>query len=86
MIEIIVLFFLARHISKIATQKGLPPNRWILYTVLGWIAAEFAGLILGMVLFGTENLVGLMMFAIACAFGGYLLVKRNLENTPDAEE
>lgn len=86
MIEIIVLIFLGRQISRLAAQKGLPPNKWILYLVLAWVAAEFAGIILGGILFGTGNLVGLLLFAIACAFGGYLLVRKRLEDMPDKVE
>lgn len=86
MIEIIVLFFLGRQIGRMAKHKGLSPNRWILYLVLAWVAAEFAGIILGGVLFGTVNLVGLLLFAIACAFGGYLFVRKRLEEMPDKEE
>lgn len=85
MIEIIVLFFLGRQIGRKATLKGLSPNKWILYLVLAWVAAEFAGVILGIILFGMGNLFGLMMFALACAFGGYLLVNKFLEDMPDAE-
>lgn len=86
MIEIIVLFFLGRQIGRMATQKGLSSNKWILYLVLAWVAAEVAGIILGGVLFGTNNLVGLLLFAIACAFGGYLFVRKRLEEMPDKEE
>jgi hypothetical protein len=85
MIEIIVLFFLGRHIGRMAAGKGLSPNKWILYLVLAWVGAEFIGVILGIMLFGIGNLFGLMMFAIACAFGGYLLVRKRLEDMPDSE-
>jgi len=84
MIEIIVLFFLGRHIGKMAAGKGLSPNKWILRLILAWVATEFIGIILGIMMFGVGNLFGLMMFAIACAFGGYLLVRKRLEDMPDS--
>ena len=86
MIEVIVLFFLGKQIARMAIKKGLPPNKWILYLVLAWVGAEFAGVIFGIVLFGLGNLFGLMLFAIACAFGGYLVVRKRLEDMPDKVE
>lgn len=83
MIEIIVLFILSRQISRMASMKGLSPNKWILKLILAWVVAEFLGFILGITLFGLGNLFGLIMFALACAFGGYLLVRNRLEGMPD---
>ena len=85
MIEIIALFFLSRHIGRMAAGKGLSPNKWIRYLILAWVATEFVGIILGIMMFGIGNLYGLMMFAIVCAFGGYLLVRKRLEDMPDSE-
>jgi CDP-diglyceride synthetase len=84
MIEIIVLFFLGRQIGRMASRKGLSPKKWILYLVGAWVAAEFAGIVLGSILFGMSNLAGLLLFAIACAFGGYLMVRNRLEQMPDS--
>ena len=85
MLEIIALIFLCKHIGTIATRKGLSTGQWKLFTVLAWIGFEFAGVIIGIMLFGfnKNELFGLMAFAIACAFGGYLLVKTILEKKPD---
>lgn len=85
MIEIIVLIFLCRKIGMIANRKGLPPGQWKLFTVLAWIGAEFLGLVIGIMMFGfnRQDLLGLMAFAVACAFGGYLIIKRILDNKPD---
>ena len=89
MIEIFVLIFLCRKIGVMAEEKGLKPSIWKFYTVLAWIGFEFAGLILGTALFGYQNLstdlknindlMGLMLFALVCAFGGYLFVRSRLE-------
>jgi len=82
MIEIIVLYFLCKQIGLMALEKGLNPTTWKIYTILAWISAEFIGVIIGALLFGfnLNNLFGLMAFALACAFGGYLLVRKTLEN------
>jgi hypothetical protein len=82
MIEIIALFFLGRHIGRMAASKGLSPKKWILYLVVAWVGAEFAGIILGGIFFGMGNLAGLLLFSIACAFGGYLWVRNRLEQAP----
>ena len=68
--------------GTLAKQKGLNPNRWKLYTILYWILFEFIGCYLAILLFGfsVNNIIGLMAFAIVCAFGGYLLVRYKLEN------
>ncbi|RYD74797.1 MAG: hypothetical protein EOP53_17605 [Sphingobacteriales bacterium] len=83
MLEIIALIFLTKNIGEKATRKGLPPGRWKLYTVLAWFGAEVLGFILGAMLFGNENLIGLMLFAMVCAVGGYLLIKYNIDKYPD---
>ncbi len=88
MLEIIALIFLCRKIGNLAERKGLKPGQWKLFTVLAWIAAEFLGVVIGLILFGfnKENLLGLMLFAVACAFGGYLFVKAILDKRPDKME
>ncbi len=85
MIEFIVLFFLCKQIGALALQKGLNPTRWKWYTVLAWIGAEFLGFILGILLFGFEqnDIIGLILFSVVCAFGGYLWIRYLLENKPD---
>lgn len=83
MLEILALIFLTRSIGEKAKRKGLPAGRWKLYLVLAWFGAEVLGFILGAMLFGNQNLVGLMLFAMACAFGGYLLIRYNLDKYPD---
>ncbi len=83
MIEILALVFLCRKNGNLAAQKGLPPGKWKWYTVLGWITAEIAGFIIGVLLFGNENIYGLMAIGLISAFGGYLIVKSILEKKPD---
>ena len=83
MLEIVALFFLTRQIGTMAYRKGLKPGRWKLYLVLAWFVAEIFGFVLGMAIFGTNNLWGLMLFALACAFGGYLIVHAALLKKPD---
>jgi Na+/H+-dicarboxylate symporter len=88
MLEIILLVFLTRKIGELALRKGLSPFRWKLYTILAWIAFEGMGTLLGIMWFGfnPNDLLGLMMFAIAVAFGGYLFVRRILESKTDIDE
>ncbi len=88
MLEVILLFFLTRKIGELAVRKGLSPFRWKLYTILAWIVFEGMGTMLGIMWFGfnPNDLLGLMLFAVAVAFGGYLLVRRILESRPDIDE
>lgn len=84
MIEIIALIFLCMKNGKLAIQKGLKPNTWKWYTVLAWLVTEMVGVILGIALFGQDNLFGIMSLGLVSAFGGYLYIKFILEKKPDA--
>ena len=88
MLEIILLIFLCKKIGDLAIQKGESPVRWKWYTVLNWILFEILGSIVGVMMFGFDmsNMVGLMAFALASAFGGYLLVRKKLETKPDIKD
>lgn len=83
MIEIILLFILTKNMGVLAAKKGLSPGRWKFLTVISWLSFEIIGVVLGIILFGDRNLIGLMAFGLVCAFGGYLTVKYVLENKPD---
>jgi outer membrane lipoprotein SlyB len=83
MLEIIALIFLTKEIGKIAVEKGLKPAPWKLYTVLAWIAGEIAGGIIGILIFGGNNLVSAALVAIGGAITGYLILKTNLSKRPD---
>jgi len=83
MLEIIILIFLTRNIGNLAIQKGLPPTKWKWITVGYWFLFEFMGAFVGIMAFGQDNFFGLMLFSVACAFGGFLLVKYRLEKLPD---
>lgn len=87
MIEIIALIFLTRQIGQMAERRGLKPGKWKWKTVGYWILFEFIGVYLGISFFGInkDSLVGLMLFAASCAFGGYLLVRKQLERIPESD-
>lgn len=92
MLDIIILIFLCRIIGKQAIKKGLKPGLWKLYTVLAWLAAEFIGIIIALVIFGVrieniaylkDNLTYIMLIGEFSAFGGFLIIKYILEKKPD---
>ena len=83
MLDLIVLYFLAKSIGVLAIKKGLPPLRWKLILIGVWLTFEMLGLVIGVVIFGTGNLYGLLAFGLASAFGGYLLIRYILEKKPD---
>ena len=86
MIEIIALILLTAQMGRLATQKGLKPGPWKLYTVLAWIAGEFIGAVIGVMMFGTDNIISVMLIALAGAITGFLVLKRNLTKRPDVLE
>lgn len=86
--DFILLIFLCWQIGKKAEQKGLRSGPWRLRLVLTWLGFEFAGMLLGILLFGfnKNDMVGLAAFALACAFGGYLYVKAALDKKIDQSD
>ena len=83
MTEIIILYYLCKKIGKIALNKGLNAGRWKLYTVLSFLGAEIVGIGFGVALFGQNDLLGLGALGLISAFGGYLIIKVNLDKMPD---
>jgi hypothetical protein len=86
MLEIVALIVLTRQMGNLAIQKGLKPGTWKLYTVLAWLAGEFAGAFTGVLIFGTNNFFSVFMVAVAGAITGFLVIKRNLSIRPDADD
>ncbi len=86
MLDIIALIFICKHIGHLAIRKDQPTGKWKWLTVGGWFAAEFLGILLGVILFGTGNMIGLFLLGIISAVGGYLFVKAQLEKLPDSIE
>lgn len=84
--DIIVLFFLCRHIGRVATRKGEKSSKWILITIGAWLLSEVGGLALAVIIFGTDNIIGLSLIGFMCALGSYLLVKAQLEKLPDIDD
>ena len=83
MLEIIALVFLTRKMGNTAMQKGLKKGTWKLYTILSWFAGETIGIVIGFVLFDKDNLVSIMLMALAGAIGGYFIIKSVLDKKPD---
>lgn len=85
MIEIIVLIFLTRDIGKLAFDKGLKPLTWKIYTVVSWIIAEIIGVIIGVMIFGKDNLISVMLVGLTFAITSYFIIKAQLNKLPDQD-
>jgi hypothetical protein len=83
MLEIIALIFLTKEIGKLAYDKGLKPLTWKIYTIVGWIISEIIGIIVGILLFGQDNLFSIVMVGIAFAITSYYIIKTHLNKLPD---
>ena len=68
MLEIAVLFFGTRHLSKVARQRGHSGWFAALLPAL-WIGAEFAGAFVGVLLLD-DMLAGVAMGLVAAVIGG----------------
>jgi hypothetical protein len=83
MLELIALIFLTREIGKIAEKKGLKPLTWKIYLVIGWLFFEIIGIFVGVMIFGTNNLISVVLVAFAFAITSYFLIKGQLNKLPD---
>lgn len=85
MIEIIVLIFLTIEIGKLARAKGLKPLTWRIYNVIGYITAEFVGAMIGIMIFGKDNLISVMLVGLMFAISSYFIIKARLNKLPDQD-
>jgi hypothetical protein len=83
MLEIIALIFLTKEIGKIAAKKGLKPVTWKIYLVIGWLFSETIGLVFGIMIFGMNNLVSVVLVGITFAITCYFIMKAQLNKLPD---
>ena len=83
MLEIVALVFLSREIGKLAIRKNLRPGRWKLYLVLSWFSAELIGLVAGVLIFGPDNLVSIIIVGLAFAITAYYILKNRMNKFPD---
>jgi hypothetical protein len=83
MLDLIILYFLTKEIGKLASQKGLKPINWKIYTIISWITSEIVGLFVGIMIFGVHNLFSIILVGIAFAITSYYLIKAQLNRLPD---
>ncbi len=83
MLDLILLFFLTREIGRIAFKKGLKPLTWKIYNIVGWLGAELIGVIIGVLIFGLNNLISVQLVAFAFAITSYFIIKAQLNKLPD---
>ena len=83
MLEIIALIFLTRDIGKLAHNKGLKPVTWKIYTIVSWILAETIGIIVGIMIFGMDNLFSVVLIGLTFAITSYFIIKAQLKKLPD---
>ena len=83
MLEIIAIIFLSKKNGKLAVQKGLKSGTWILYSVLAWIGLEVLGVLVGIMIFGEENVIPIYLLALILAVSSYFLIRSILEKKPD---
>ena len=83
MLEIIILIFLTREIGRLAHSKGLKSGTWKIYTVVGWIVLEIIGVIVGVIIFGKDNLFSVGMLGLAFGITSYFIIKAQLNKLPD---
>lgn len=85
MLDLIVLYFLTREIGKLAFTKGLKPLTWKIYNILGWLFGELIGVVIGVLIFGMNNLISVQLVAFAFAITSYFIIKAQLNKLPDQD-
>ena len=85
MLEIIALVFLTRKIGDLAERKGLKKGWWKFYTVIAWFGPEVLGIVLSILIFQTEEILGLVFLGYAFAIASYFILKAVLSKKPDIE-
>jgi len=83
MLEIIALIFLTKEIGKIAAQKGLKPITWKIYTIIAWVVSEIIGVVVGVMIFGVNNVVSVILVGITFAITSFFIIKAQLYKLPD---
>jgi hypothetical protein len=81
-VDLIVLFFLARYIGNLAFKKGLVRWKWVVGTVIAWVAAEFFGFAFCIVTLGFTDILSISLFSTFCGFGGFLFTHALLRKKP----
>jgi hypothetical protein len=84
MLELIALIFLTREIGRLAEKKGLKPGTWKIYLVIGWIFFELIGVFVGIMIFGMNNLISVVLVGFAFAIGSYFFIKAQLNKLPES--
>jgi len=90
MLEVILLIYLCSIISKLAESKNLSKRRWVIRTVMYWILGEFTGVFIVMATgikvestaMDNMGVVYMMLAGMLGGFLGYLLVRKQLEDSP----
>lgn len=83
MLEIIILIFLTKEIGKLANSKGLKPGTWKIYTIAGWVISEIIGVIVGVMIFGVDNIFSVILVGLTFAITSYFIIKAQLNKLPD---
>ncbi len=83
MLEIIALIFLTREIGRLAEKKGLKPITWKIYTIVGWLISETIGIFVGVMMFGINNIVSVVLIGLTFAITSYFIIKTQLNKLPD---
>lgn len=83
MLEIIALIFLSKEIGRIAERKGLKPSTWKIYLVVAWLFSEIVGLLVGAMIFSSDNIISIMLIGITFAITSYFIIKGQLNKLPD---
>jgi hypothetical protein len=85
MIEIISLVFFSRRLRPLISRKGESKGKWITLLVISWFVAEFLGVLIGLFIFGEDNIAASALTAYIFAFASAYMIRAILYNKPDSQ-
>lgn len=62
MLEVIVIYFLAKKIGSICEEKGHEPGKYKIIAALLWIVGEIGGMVIGFMMLGFESGMSFVLF------------------------
>jgi hypothetical protein len=83
LLEIILLVYFSRKIRGLAVNKNESKGKWTFILIITWILSEILGIVIGLFLFGQENLIMTAVVGWAFAVSSYFLVWASLNSVPD---
>jgi hypothetical protein len=83
MIELLLVWWQAKRIGRIAAERGRKPLGYQAIAVLLWFAGELVGVLAGIGIFGSDSVPVTYLFALGCALVTVSILATIVGHLPD---